>query len=266
MRNYLIIVEGAHDIAVVERLLSLNGINGRISRKEDLPPVWEHTIPVTFPFEEGRLDRITPIPSFRKNEEVSVAIKNAGSDTKLISILQQMLDTMLIREKVQIDGVMLLCDADTQKAEEKIAGLLQDCVEKEDFKIYQENGQTILDIQVKKLPVSLYVFPDNEGEGNLENILLEAAGAAYPELLEAAREYLEKARKYQQEKGQQQILQKEQYAKKAIVGCIANTIKPGKANQVAIADGQWITQDTLQQSPLLQKLNQALLAMLTPSA
>ena len=36
MKNYLIIVEGAHDIAVVEKLLKLNGINKRITSDEKL--------------------------------------------------------------------------------------------------------------------------------------------------------------------------------------------------------------------------------------
>ena len=39
MKNYLIIVEGAHDIAVVEKLLKLNGINKRITSVEKVPKV-----------------------------------------------------------------------------------------------------------------------------------------------------------------------------------------------------------------------------------
>ena len=44
MKNYLIIVEGAHDIAVVEKLLKLNGINKRITSVEKLPKVWKRTL------------------------------------------------------------------------------------------------------------------------------------------------------------------------------------------------------------------------------
>lgn len=35
MRNYLIIVEGAHDIAVIEKLLRLNGVKKRLLRKKN---------------------------------------------------------------------------------------------------------------------------------------------------------------------------------------------------------------------------------------
>ena len=82
MKNYLIIVEGAHDIAVVEKLLKLNGINKRITSVEKLPKVWKRTIPSIFPFTDGKLDRITPIPSFVMNENVSVAIKTRAAIQK----------------------------------------------------------------------------------------------------------------------------------------------------------------------------------------
>ena len=45
MRNYLIIVEGAHDIALLEKLLQLNGVDEKIRNENSLPEVWKHTIP-----------------------------------------------------------------------------------------------------------------------------------------------------------------------------------------------------------------------------
>ena len=50
-------------------------------------------------------------------------------------------------------------------------------------------------------------------------------------------------------------MKREQEAKKAIIGCIANTMKPGKANQVSIADNEWITEDTLEKCEMLKKLD-----------
>lgn len=252
MRNYLIVVEGAHDIAVVEKILRLNGIDSRVRNEDELPEVWKHTIPRSFPFHDGHLDRITPIPSFLKNSEVSVAIKNANSDKEIVPVLQQIMDTMLIGEKAQVTGIMLLCDADRKKAGDKLHEILQLYTEKEDFKISINDTGIVLDVQVKKIPVSAFVFPDNEGEGNLENLLLEAAGAVYPELLELAEGYIAQASEIQAK------LKKEQYAKKAKVGCIANTMKPGKANQVSIADDEWISQKTLAVCRMLMMLNQAL--------
>ena len=67
MRNYLIIVEGAHDIALFEKVLRINGVDRKITNENDLPDVWKHTIPSRYPFNGDTLDRITPIPSFLKN-------------------------------------------------------------------------------------------------------------------------------------------------------------------------------------------------------
>lgn len=256
MRNYLVIVEGAHDIAVVEKLLILNGVDQRIRNTTELCEVWKRTIPDRFPFKEGRLDRITPIPSFLKNEEVSVAIKNANSDTEIMGTLQQLMDTMLVSEKDQINGIMLLCDADKKTARSKMNEILSFYEEKEDFKIIMEKGRPVLDLNIKRVPVYTFVFPDNENKGNLENLLLEAANVAYPELLKLAEDYVAGAARLQK------LLKKEQCAKKAKIGCIVNAMKPGKANQVSIADDEWISEKTLGTCLMLQKLNHEIQKMI----
>lgn len=246
MKNYLIIVEGAHDIAVVEKLLKLNGINKRITSVEKLPKVWKRTIPSIFPFTDGKLDRITPIPSFVMNENVSVAIKNAGSDTEIMPVLQQMLDTMSYEEKDHLDAIMLLFDADEDTADKKRRKMLASYIEKDDFIIEEHNKDILLDLDVKKVPTYIYIFPNNEEEGNLENLLLEAAEEVYPELLDLASDYVKQASEFQV------ILKKPQFEKKAKIGCIVNTMKPGKANQVSILDDEWISEKTLQVCKMLQ--------------
>ncbi len=256
MRNYLIVVEGAHDIAIVEKLLKLNGVNKRIQSEEKLPKVWKRTIPSVFPFAEGKLDRITPIPSFIMNEQVSVAIKNAGSDKDIMDVLQQTLDTMLYEEIDQLNAIMLLCDADTKSADDKRKEMLGNHKEKDDFILEIGENEVTLDLKVKTVPIYTYIFPDNIESGNLENLLLEAAQVIYPELLALAKEYVVRASEYQQ------ILKKEQFAKKAQIGCIANAMKPGKANQVSIADNDWVSEKTLQTCVMLKKLNGVLCQMI----
>ena len=257
MKNYLIIVEGAHDIAVVEKLLKLNGINKRITSVEKLPKVWKRTIPSIFPFTDGKLDRITPIPSFVMNDDVSVAIKNAGSDTEIMPVLQQMLDTMSYEEKDHLDAIMLLCDADEDTADKKRRKMLASYIEKDDFIIEEYNKDILLDLDVKKVPTYIYIFPNNEKEGNLENLLLEAAEEVYPELLALASDYVKQASEFQV------ILKKPQFEKKAKIGCIVNTMKPGKANQVSILDDEWISEKTLQVCKMLQSLDSALKEMIS---
>ena len=90
----------------------------------------------------------------------------------------------------------------------------------------------------------------------MENLLLQTAENAYPELYSLATEYVQKASEFQTK------LKKEQNAKKAKVGCIANAMKPGKANQVSIADDEWISEKTLKECSMLIKLNEALKEMI----
>lgn len=252
MRNYLIIVEGAHDIAVIERVLCINGVTEKIRKESELPEVWQRTIPVRFPFNQDRLERITPIPSFSMNAEVSVAIKNANSDSEIMETLQQLLQVMEIKDVVQINGILLVCDADDSTAEEKRRRLLSSGKKTENFALNEET--MLLDVGVAgiTIPVYTFIFPDNNHKGNLENLLLETAEVAYPELSVLAGEYVDKASQYQD------ILKKNQYAQKAKVGCIANAMKPGKANQVSIADNEWISEKTAEQCRMLSGLNEAI--------
>lgn len=254
MRNYLIIVEGAHDIAVIEKVLSLNGINKRVNQEEDLPEVWKHVIPTRYPFEQSRLDRIAPIPSFVKNDNISVAIKNATSDTEIIDTLQHMLHYMEIGDVAKLEGIMLICDADLKNASKKRETLLNMWEDTQELKLDKMNMQ--LETSVRKIPIYMFVFPDDCNPGNLENLLLETAKVAYPELLQWALEYIEKAADISKN------LKREQDAKKATIGCIANTMKPGKANQVSIADNDWITENTLRECEMLGKLDGAVKNML----
>ncbi len=254
MRNYLIIVEGAHDIALLEKLLRLNGVDEKISNENSLPEVWKHTIPTRYPFHADRLERITPIPSFVKNSEVSVAIKNANSDTEIMNVLQQTLHLMEVRELDQVSGIMLICDADNLKADEKRHRLLASREEKEDFMLDEKTME--LNVSIKKIPLYTFIFPDNSGIGNLENLLLQTAEVEYPELLKLASEYVEKASDICTD------LKKEQKAKKAKVGCIANAMKPGKANQVSIADDNWVSRRTMSECSMLKMLDKSLKEMI----
>ena len=251
MKNYLIMVEGAHDIAVLEKVLAFHGVKKKVKNIIELPNVWKHTIPAKFPFKEGCLDRITPIPSFLYNENMTIAIKNANSDKDIMPVLQQIIDTMLLEEKDQIDKIMLICDADNKTAVQKKETLLSGYEEKNDFKIIRESEKIYLDIGIKKIQVSLFAFPDDEKTGNLENLLLEAAQVAYPELLELAEKFVEEASEIQNK------LKKDQNAKKAKVGCITNAMKPGKANQVSIADDDWVSEATLRECEMLKRLDEA---------
>lgn len=254
MRNYLIIVEGAHDISVIQKLLRINGVDKIVHSERELPPVWRRTIPDRYPFHGDRLERISPIPSFVKNEEISVAIKNAGSDSEIMNVLVQTLKLMDIREVLSLDGIMLVCDADEKNANDKRKMMLDNMGKETDY-IFHEDKMTMLFYGRKEVEVYTYIFPDNDGSGNLENLLIDTAKIVYPQLLDFAEEYVGKAATIQT------TLMREQDKNKAIVGCITNVMKPGKANQVSIADNDWVSERTIEESEILRRLNQEITKM-----
>lgn len=250
----MIIVEGAHDIAVIEKLLRINGVNQLVHSEAELPEVWKRTIPDRYPFHEDRLERISPIPSFVKNGEISVAIKNAGSDSEIVPVLLQTLKLMDIRAVLSLDGIMLVCDADEQDAETKRKRMLAYEWDETNY-IFNSEEMCLTFYGKRAVEVYTYIFPDNEHRGNLENLLLDAASIVYPQLLELADDYVSKAA------GVQMTLNREQDKNKAKIGCITNVMKPGKANQVSIADDDWVSNETVQESQMLSQLNHVLVEM-----
>ena len=158
-----------------------------------------------------------------------------------------MLHYMEIRDIAELEGVLLICDADLKQASEKKDALLNMWEDTTHLKLDKTHMK--LKTPIKIIPLFMFAFPDDTGSGNLENLLLKTAEISYPELLKWASEYIEKAKTIRSN------LKREQEAKKAIIGCIANTMKPGKANQVSIADNEWITEDTLEKCEMLKKLD-----------
>lgn len=242
MKYYLIIVEGAHDLATIERILKMQGIDKPIRQKEELATVWKRLIPDKYPFHGDALDRITPVPSFWRNEEISVAIQCAGSDTALLTCLKEVCNILKLGEKLQLNKVMLVCDADRGSAEAKKSYLLRKCERTADFDLQKIENNYILQLEALnekeriRIPLIWYVFPDDMNSGILENVLLQAADKIYPRLKEGAEGYIDLI-----DKNVYATMNDEAKRNKATVGCIANILKPGKANQVAIADGEWIS-------------------------
>lgn len=83
------------------------------------------------------------------------------------------------------------------------------------------------------------MFPDNSRQGTLETVLLECAEISYPTLLTGANAYVDGV----------DLSFKSAWGvsdkNKVVVGCIANVLRPGKANQVSIQDNDWICSSTL---------------------
>ena len=142
---------------------------------------------------------------------------------------------------------MLISDADRKNAVEKKDYILNSGEYSEDFQILGNGGDMMLQLDVLSenkrilIPLKMYIFPDDENSGTLESLLLESAEIVYPDLKINAEAYINSV-----DPKQYCELQDVTKTSKATIGCIANVLKPGKANQVALADSEWIGNRSLQ--------------------
>lgn len=251
MKHYVIITEGPHDLAVVRKLMKVQGWGKAVVKKDDVPEIWKRFLEIKYPFEDDNLDQHSaPAPTIlRDEEERSVAVFVSGGDEKIASRLNYIMDSLELNEWKQVQKLLILFDADSQSAQERKEKLEQ-TLQKKDICI--ENKMLKIKNRVL-VPIQMYTFPDDCNAGNLENLLLQAADIVYPKVKNAAETYIENASKCTYTN-----LLKEPKRKKAIVGCIANTLRPGGANQVSIQDNEWISEACINRNAALQKFKEML--------
>lgn len=248
MKYIYLVVEGPHDISAIGRLLKSKNLQ-MIKNINHLDAFWleKRMIPRDFPIEGDLLKRV-PVPTFYQSETLSIAIHSAGGDSKIVSTMN------LTFANVDYDdfySYALFIDADSKNALDRLESL-----DVKDLPLINEitlPGQIIIRNNVK---AGIFIFPNNEDKGTLETVLLSCAELVYPSLLGPAKEYVTSTDiTYQQDWGQSDF-------EKIIVGCIANVLKPGKANQVSIQDNKWISQETLA-SQNLKRLNDFIDALIS---
>ena len=231
-------------MAVVGRVLTFHGLILEKQIKK-VHHYWERFIPKSFP-PGGDLYARVPVPFFYQSNSVSVAIQTAGGKAGLVGSLETNLKNINYQE---LSGIGIFCDADAQAAKEKYKSLLKglhDMICLYNLIFTDEPGQ----VSDNKPNTGVFIFPDNQNEGNLENVLLECAATCYPDLLTSAFNYVETA-------DQKYMIDWTKSSKpKAVVGCIANILKPGRANQVSIQDNEWICPDTINKKDSVSQLNQ----------
>jgi hypothetical protein len=92
----------------------------------------------------------------------------------------------------------------------------------------------------------IYVMPDNHDQGTLEDVLMPCAAAAYPGLLAGAQRYVDGVDLGTLDERDKRDVKKPAGTKKAILGCVANVLKPGKSIGASIDDNRWLEGETLE--------------------
>lgn len=250
----VVIGEGVHDVMTVVKILMLKGFK-EINRYDEIPEILRNNmIPRKYPWADSgnRLTWTMPHPSFLVRNGCFVVVSNANGKTELGRNLFGLIGGA--REEVieKLNAIAIVADADCDSIENKRANihlqLLEAFKEQQDF-LMEEYLSGTIKVNGNEVSTSLYVFPDQKGPGTLETILIEGAQKSYPDLLAGATEYVEEAKK-------RYLKYLKNYdADKAIVGVVANVLRPGRPNQTSIHDNEWLTLESLTTLPLHKQLS-----------
>lgn len=230
MQYSYFVVEGHHDVAAIGRVLKLLGLKS-ISKIDEIDHEWLRIVRRDFPY-LGDLHKRMPVPTFFQSESRSVAIHPANGESEIVATINATLANIDISI---LSSMAIFCDADKKTPNDKLLELEKASNKYED-RLVNEIFASFIPGEIVNATTRLgfYCFPDNKEQGSLETLLIEGAETAYPDLLQLASSYIEHVDERYKQKW------KPMDDSKALVGVIANVLKPGKSNQVSIQDNDWI--------------------------
>ena len=235
-----LVVEGYHEVEFVGRLLKNTSLK-RIIRRAALDEFWARIADLSYP-PDGDIVKRVPVPAFFQNNDYSIAVQSAIGLNQLHTTLVGTLinHDVLLQDAVGI-GIVLDADYDQGGANARFMQV-KDAVESSlPLRMPDEPGNVR-----KGSPNSgIFVLPDNGNDGTLETILLRCATIVYPNLLSSARTFIHQVNLNELKSDDKRDLVKPSGTDKAIVGCVGNVLRPGKAIQVSIQDNRWVSKQTL---------------------
>jgi hypothetical protein len=245
-RTYFV-VEGPHDVEVIGRMLKRRGL-ARVNSFDALEEYWHPLVPRIFPF-GGDLNRRVPVPVFFASGDSTVAVHSAGGVTSIGDVAQASLAAL----DTPPDALGVVLDADRQNPAavwKRVVATLP----------VSSAGSQPGDISGNAPRAGVFVFPDNQALGTVEDVLLDCAEQAYPTLLKGAKAFVDQISPADAtifiNARERQDFAKPAGKSKAIVGCIASVLRPGKAVQVSIQDNQWLQNKSALALPAVVKLQE----------
>lgn len=235
-----IIVEGQHDIEVVGKILSFSGIN-RVTRLEKVDSFWTKLIPKEFP-QDGDLIKRVQVPAFFQDEQknFSIAVHEAVGEARILDLLDLTIANLDLLDDVT--GLAIIIDADKQKAQQKYENLVSRLKRLDNTQPIAWAEASGL-IKKSSINAGIYIFPDNNSEGTLEDVLLKCGESSYKEILDEAKNFMLNIsepnilNKYNDELD---CFKNEAKRKKAVLSCVSNMFNPASAIQVSIRHNKWI--------------------------
>lgn len=232
------VAEGIHDVEFIGKLLRRIGYD-KISRKDDVDEYWYPLIPL---YPKQNLLQRDKIPLFFQNADISLAVDCGGGDIE--ELTNTVYDRFAIIEPSEIVGVAVFVDADYRQG-----GALKR-FEETKKKLTQKITQTLNwpdsrgKVSISNPNAGIFILPDNKNDGTIETILKKCAEIVYSELYNGASAFVNSVNQTLLEADDKKDFLKPAGKDKAIIGCVGNILKPGKAVQVSISDNKWVCDDT----------------------
>lgn len=257
MRYAYLVVEGPQDVEFVARLLKPHGFE-HIQREEQLDAYWHSLIPRTYPH-KGELNRPVPMPKFFASAAASVAVHSAGSDSQIVPTIQE---TLAMRFPAPLSALGAILDADSKKTPLERFKEVQSKLAKLGLAFPEQPGL----VSTASPRSGLFVLPDNQSAGTLEDLLLECANVHYAGLLQEARTFVARIQPDDPVFTREDMkeLRKPAGIQKATVASVVSVLKPGRNLQVSLQDNRWLEGDALK-LPRVARVQQFLQELLSLS-
>ncbi len=236
VRYCYIVAEGLQDIEFLIGLLKLYGLR-RVTKFSVLDSFWKPLVPTTFPVDDDLMKRV-PVPTFLKNNELSIALHSATGITRLANTVEE---SLTLIPSSEIFSVGFVLDADSNETPLNRFTTLINEIRHIGLFLPSTLGE-VTNISPR---CGIFIMPNNLVSGTLEDILLECARVNYPNLLELALNYVSSIDKTQLTRDDLYELNKPAGQNKAIVSSITSILRPGRTLQVSIQDNRWLNQDTV---------------------
>ena len=232
-----LVVEGPHDVEFVYRLLSPFGF-ARVQMESDLDAFFQPLIPRKFPH-GGDLQKRVPVPLFLQNSTHAIALHSAIGDSRLVETVEE---NSVAIDYQDVTGIGIILDTDKEVPASDRYAAIKNEMSKKGYALPGSPGT----VAGSNPRLGAFVLPDNASQGNLEDVLLECATAAFPNLLASAQTHVTNALNDNSFKDdRREDLGKTPKFNKALVGAIATTLRPGRAVQTSIQDNIWLRGNNL---------------------
>jgi len=248
-RRIYLIAEGVHDITFFARILRKRFAAVQIKHADQLDGGYREWL-ASFKWPHGGdIARLSvPAPEFylcparEQRDAATIALVNALGIDNIVKKL--LVDLEAFRHAgVELHALGVVLDSDDRTAEQSFE---QTCAALQRLEL--TSPDRLGEFVAGSPSVGLFVLPDGQRAGTLEDVLIPLGQHVYGPLFAVAEPFIDTMRGVVKGLGGKESaeLKKPSGSKKALLSAVSAVLKPGRAIQATLQDHRWISEDTLE--------------------